>query len=114
MRALHEANVTVAIGILESWDSRNTPFYLGWVSATFASCDVHPILMLWKAALEANGTLSRREALALGSTNVQKLLGVEVKNKYQDLVATRGGDLLTMQARVVAHIAPSQSKVVLF
>jgi hypothetical protein len=34
VRALHEANVTVAIGVLESWDSRNTPFYLGWVSRT--------------------------------------------------------------------------------
>jgi hypothetical protein len=32
VRALREANVTVAIGVLESWDSRNMPFYLGWVS----------------------------------------------------------------------------------
>jgi hypothetical protein len=58
--------------------------------------------------------LTKREALALGSTNVQKLLGADVEAEEQDLVATRGGDLLTMQAKVVAHVSPRQSKVMLF
>jgi hypothetical protein len=88
---LHEANVTVAIGVLEAWDSRNTAFYLGW------------------AALEANGTLSRQQAFAFGSTNVQKLLGADMQTQAPDMVATRGGDLLSMESKVVAIMAPRQS-----
>lgn len=58
----------------------------------------------FQAAIEASGEISKTEALALGSVNVQKLLGVEVDDG--DLVATRGGELLDVQSKVVAVISP--------
>jgi hypothetical protein len=59
--------------------------------------------------------MSRREAIALASENLEQLLGVgEVESSERDFIATRGGDLLSMQAKVVAHISPRQSAVVLF
>jgi hypothetical protein len=68
------------------------------------------------AALEANGTLSKHDALALGSTNVQRLLGYEVESAEQDLVVAVGGSLLEdpMAAKVVAHISPRLGTTVMF
>lgn len=64
-----------------------------------------------KAALEAGGKLSKEEALALGSTNVEKLLGGEVKAEDGDLVATKGGDLLELSSHVVAVISSRRQVV---
>jgi hypothetical protein len=68
------------------------------------------------AALEANGTLSKGDAIALGSTNVQRLLGCEIEAATQDLVASVGGNLIEnpMAAKVVAHISPRLGTTVLF
>ncbi|CAE6507923.1 unnamed protein product [Rhizoctonia solani] len=51
---LLKANVTVGVGVVESWEARNSRFDIGW------------------AALEANGDIKKQDALALGTTNLQK------------------------------------------
>ena len=45
------------------------------------------------------------------STNVEKLLGVEVSPYETDLVATSGGDLLSFEGKVVAIISPRRGAV---
>lgn len=42
----------------------------------------------------------------MASSNIQSLLGVHVEDGDGDLVATRGGDLLSFQSKVVAVISP--------
>ena len=62
--------------------------------------------------MDAAGKLSKAEALALGSTNVEKLLGSKTEAFAQgDLVATQGGDLLDFGAKVVAVISPRRGLV---
>ena len=56
------------------------------------------------------GNLSPEEALALGSVNVEKLLGISGDN-YGDLVATRGGSLLDFTGKVIAVISPRRGLV---
>jgi len=85
-------NVTVGVGVLESWEAQNARFDLGW------------------AALEAGGKISKEQALLLGTVNMFKLLGVEenldgsedVLSYNGELVATAGGDLLEFGTKVVA------------
>ncbi|KAI0653864.1 carbohydrate esterase family 9 protein [Cubamyces menziesii] len=84
--------VTVGVGVPEAWEARNTRFDIAW------------------AALESNGTISKATALALASTNVEKLLGVETEGSQNDLVATLGGDLLSF-SKVVAVISPRREVV---
>jgi hypothetical protein len=56
--------------------------------------------------------MSKAEALALGSINIQKLLGVKaIYTEASDLVATKGGDLLEMESKVVAVISPRRRLV---
>jgi hypothetical protein len=60
--------------------------------------------------------LGREEALAIGSTNLERLLGAnaEVDGEFEDegdLVVTQGGDLLEMEAKVVAVISRRNGKV---
>ena len=62
--------------------------------------------------MDAGGHLSKAEAIALGSTNVEKLLGSEVKDyTLDDLVVTEGGDLLEFGSKVVAVISPRRGLV---
>ncbi|KAF8305034.1 hypothetical protein DL93DRAFT_2172819, partial [Clavulina sp. PMI_390] len=82
---LTSANITVAIGVEEGWEARSTRFDLAW------------------AALEANGTLSRTEALALGSSNIETLFGI---SPQIDLVAYHGGDVFDLSSRPVAVLSP--------
>jgi len=85
-------NVTVGVGVLESWEAQNARFDLGW------------------AALEAGGKISKEQALLLGTVNMFKLLGGEEnldgleKGLFWkgELVATVGGDLLEFGTKVVA------------
>jgi hypothetical protein len=56
--------------------------------------------------------MSKAEVLALGSTNVVKLLGGKAHRTFtQDLVATLGGDLLSFNSKVVAVISASRGLV---
>jgi len=89
---LLDHNITVGVGVLESWEARNARFDLGW------------------AALEAGGRISREQAFLMGTVNMQKLLGGEPENMTPleellwegELVATVGGDLLEFGSKVVA------------
>jgi len=83
--------VKVGLGILEQWSARNTRFDAAW------------------AALESDGQISKSEALALVSTNLEELLGVD--SGSGDLVATLGGSILDAEARV-AGIISSRKQVV--
>ncbi|KAJ7164026.1 carbohydrate esterase family 9 protein [Mycena crocata] len=92
--ALIAHNVTVGLGVMEIWDARNTRFEVAW------------------AALATGGSMSRAEALALGSTNVATLLGAKPQTIFsQDLVATRGGDLLSFSSKVAAVLSPRRGLV---
>jgi len=86
-------NVTVGIGIEEQWSARNTRFDIAW------------------AALEAHGEISKTQALALASVNLEKLLGVRVDHLHGDLVATRGGTLFDFQSKVVSLISSARGVV---
>lgn len=82
---LLDHGVTVGIGILEPWSARSTRFDIAW------------------AALESDGKISEAQALALASTNLEKLLGASAQG---DLVVTRGGTILDFEAKVVGIISP--------
>ena len=62
--------------------------------------------------IESEGFITRSEAFALASENVEKLLGIrqEVTRK-RDLVATEGADLLELNGKVVAIISSSRGEV---
>ena len=64
--------------------------------------------------IEAGGRISKEEAFALGSLNIEKLLGVTVQEDQVDLVATRGDDILGFGSRVMAVISPREQAVHLF
>ncbi|KAI0305776.1 carbohydrate esterase family 9 protein [Multifurca ochricompacta] len=89
-------NVTVGVGIEEPSSAAATRFDLGWI------------------ALEAGGRISRSQAIALASTNLKKLLSGNRDNNTLDLVATQGGDLLSLESKVVAVILPARGVVDFF
>ncbi|KAI0692924.1 composite domain of metallo-dependent hydrolase [Cerioporus squamosus] len=89
---LIEHNVTVALGVDLPDKARNTRFDVAW------------------AALESGGIISRAHAIALASTNVERLLGIERSEAEVELVATRGGDLLEY-GKVVGVISPLRGTV---
>ncbi|KAF8893823.1 carbohydrate esterase family 9 protein [Infundibulicybe gibba] len=80
--------VTVGLGCQEIWSARNLPFDVAW------------------AAIESGTRITKEDAIALGSTNVAKLLGAELDADGIDLVATVGGDLFEMSSKPVAVISP--------
>jgi hypothetical protein len=89
--ALAANNVTVGVGVPEQWASRNIRFDIAW------------------AALEANGALSRSDAIALASVNLEKLLGI--KKPVTDLVAVKQRSLLDFEGKVVGVISPQRGVV---
>jgi len=96
LHTLLSHNVTVGIGIEESWSARNTRFDLAWL------------------AIDAGGDISKADAIAIGSANIQKLLGgveAEQASHQYELVATEGGDLLQFESKVVAIISPRRGVV---
>ncbi|EKM81020.1 hypothetical protein AGABI1DRAFT_105866 [Agaricus bisporus var. burnettii JB137-S8] len=85
-------NVTVGIGIEESWSARNIRFDAGWV------------------ALEAGEDhVSYEQALALASSNLEKLLGLTKENS--DLVAVAHGDFLSFEGKPIAIISEARNTV---
>ena len=97
-------NVTVGVGVLESWEAQNARFDLSW------------------AALEAGGKISKEQALLLGTVNMFKLLGLEENSDGSEnvlfwegeLVATVGGDLLEFGTKVVAVASSRRGLVDVF
>ncbi|KZV84970.1 hypothetical protein EXIGLDRAFT_623616 [Exidia glandulosa HHB12029] len=91
---LLEHNVTVGLGIEESWSARNTRFDIAW------------------AALESGPEgISRATAFALASSNLEKLLGVDLP---RDIVAYEGGEMFSLSSKPVAVISSSRERVDLF
>ncbi|KZT72052.1 carbohydrate esterase family 9 protein [Daedalea quercina L-15889] len=86
-------NITVGIGTLSPAEARNLPFEVAWV------------------ALDAGRAISKEEAIALGSTNVEILLGGDIDTDGHDMVVTEGGDILDMQSKVVAVVSPARQLV---
>ncbi|ELU40945.1 amidohydrolase [Rhizoctonia solani AG-1 IA] len=93
---LLKANVTVGLGVVEAWEARNTRFDIGW------------------AALESDGDINKQDALALGTTNLQKLLGLEGSELLGDLIAYHGGDCFDLASRPVAVVSAARGTVDLF
>ncbi|CAG7854860.1 SubName: Full=Related to carbohydrate esterase family 9 protein-Laccaria bicolor {ECO:0000313/EMBL:CCA72748.1} [Serendipita indica DSM 11827] len=85
-------NVTVGLGIEESWQARNLWFDAAW------------------AAIEAGGNLDKETALGLVSTNLETLLGVDVQTQ-PDLVAWKGGDVFDLSSKVVAIVSGAKGLV---
>ncbi|PPQ79032.1 hypothetical protein CVT25_002341 [Psilocybe cyanescens] len=88
---LREHNVTIGIGVEEQWSSRNIRFDIAW------------------AALDTVGGLSVPDAIAVASTNLERLLGV--RSHDSDLVAVRQGTLLDFEGKVVGIISPRREVV---
>ena len=64
-----------------------------------------------QAALEAGGKLSRKETLALASTNLAALLGAEDALKEPELVAYQGGDIFDFASKPVAVLSAGRGVV---
>ena len=64
---------------------------------------------VYQAAMEVDRIISGEEALAVGSVNLEKLLGVRDFN--HDLVATQGGGLFDTGSKVVAIISERKEGV---
>ena len=86
---------------------------VGYVWPSFAvQRDIHEICT--QLAIDAGGAISKAQAMAIGSTNVEKLLGGKVETALSadvDLVATEGGDLLDFTSKVKAVISPRRGLV---
>ncbi|KAL0956531.1 hypothetical protein HGRIS_002672 [Hohenbuehelia grisea] len=94
---LLNANVTVGIGIQEQWGARNTRLDVAW------------------AALDAGGEISKADAIALASVNLERLLGVQADLDADngDLVVTKAGSILDMEAKVAGIISARSGGVFL-
>ncbi|KAI0253986.1 hypothetical protein BJV78DRAFT_1280411 [Lactifluus subvellereus] len=89
--------VTVGVGATDEPSSvAGTRFDLGWI------------------ALESGGRISRPQAIALGSTNLRKLLSGDGNKGATELVATQKGDLLSFESKVVAVISSVRGIVDIF
>ena len=80
-------------------------------SFNYLAYDVVISPMYYQAALEANGAISKTDALALASVNVEALLGIQTSGLQGDLVVTRGGDLFGFSSKVVGVISPRRGVV---
>ncbi|CCM02332.1 uncharacterized protein FIBRA_04424 [Fibroporia radiculosa] len=94
LTVLTDAGVRVAVGVLEAWQAGNTGFDVQW------------------AALETNGRIDRKQAHALVSTNLEKLLDVDGWiGDDGDLVAYEGGSAFDFSSKVVAVASPGRGVV---
>lgn len=57
-----------------------------------------------------NPGMTKAEALAMGSTNIEKLLGVNIPTHVRDMVAYHG-DIFDLSAKAVAVISPERQLV---
>ena len=64
--------------------------------------------------MESGGDISKTQALALASTNLEKLLGVTAYDDQADIVVTAGGDLLELQSKVVGVLSARRGVVEFF
>ncbi|KAG9004989.1 hypothetical protein FRB90_010626, partial [Tulasnella sp. 427] len=85
--------VTVGVGILEGWEARSTRFEVA------------------RAALQAPGDISREDALALASTNLEKIFGLPGS---EDFVGYKGGDMFDLESKVAAVMSKRRGRTDLF
>ncbi|PCH40798.1 hypothetical protein WOLCODRAFT_24274 [Wolfiporia cocos MD-104 SS10] len=91
---LIEAGVTVGIGVRDAWQAASTRFDVAW------------------AALETNVRLDQRQAYALATTNLEKILDVGGWiGEDGDLVAYDGGNAFELSSKVVAIVSPTRAQV---
>ena len=55
--------------------------------------------------------MNKRQAYALASTNLDKLLGIKHNGEDADLVAIEGGSLFDLSSKVVAVVSPQRGLV---
>jgi hypothetical protein len=65
-----------------------------------------------QATLESNGRISERQAYALVTTDLEKLLGVRgIDDDSTDLVAYEAGSVFDFSSKVSAIISPTRGVV---
>lgn len=65
-----------------------------------------------QAVLESGGRISERQAYALVTTDLERLLGVKgLDDDSGDLVAYEGGSVFDFSSKVTAVISPSRGVV---
>ena len=80
-----------------------------------ASVSVEALLKwIGQALIESPDVLTKALAIAIASSNVERLLGVKADPYDSDVVATAGGDLLSFEGKVIAVISPRRGKVDFF
>ncbi|KAJ7650653.1 hypothetical protein FB45DRAFT_888386 [Roridomyces roridus] len=97
-------NVTVGLGpqginamaAMSNWAVRSLRFDMAWV------------------ALESGGSISNEAALSMASSNIQKLLGIPPTGANTEYAVTAGGDIFSLEAKVVAMVSPRRGVVDLF
>ncbi|KZP01957.1 hypothetical protein FIBSPDRAFT_906291, partial [Athelia psychrophila] len=92
---LMKAGVNVAIGVIHEYAARNLRFDVAW------------------AALESHGYISKVQAIALATSNLERALGMDIYSR-QDIVAYRGGDLFDLSSKPVAVMSADRGVVELF
>ncbi|KAG9313485.1 hypothetical protein JVU11DRAFT_5810 [Chiua virens] len=96
--------VTVGIGHqgveedaqMSTWAARNLRWDAAW------------------ASIDSGGLISIEDAFNMATTNVERLLGVTTRASESDVVATKGGDLLSFEGKVVAVTSARRGVVDLF
>ncbi|KAJ7039580.1 hypothetical protein C8F04DRAFT_1085776 [Mycena alexandri] len=96
-------NITVGLGpqgvnaqaAMSNWAVRNLRFDMAWV------------------ALESGGSISKEIALSMASSNIETLLGVR-SGASSEFAVTRGGDLFSLDAKVIAMVSAKRGVVDLF
>ncbi|KIM80183.1 hypothetical protein PILCRDRAFT_73396 [Piloderma croceum F 1598] len=88
-------DVNVAIGVVDEYTARNTRFDLAW------------------AALESDGKISKAQAIALATTNVEKALGLP-SGPWHDIVAYSGGNIFDFKSTVVGVVSAQRRVVDIF
>ena len=94
-------------GEVDAWAAQNLRFDAGWVRGFDLPPSQNrvglPPLQIHEIS---NGKVSKIQAFEIASTNVDHLLGLSAGGKKEDidlgaLVATKGGDLLGFEGKVV-------------
>lgn len=100
---------------LSGWAARNLRWDAAWVSYFAYGADIVMTRHLSsKVHIDSNGLISMEDALNMATTNVEKLLGVTRRASESDTVATKGGELLSFEGKVVAVTSPRRGVVDLF
>ena len=100
---------------MSNWAARNLRWDAAWVSCLCNAAYLHDTTsFLVQAHLDSRGLISMEDALDMATTNVEKLLGVTRRASDSDMVATKGGELLSFEGKVVAVTSPTRAVVDLF